>query len=208
MQERVRLPFMPLEKYREGFRVKISNNALNVLAAKTYKGIGRAWIVKFIKGGETTNSIVDLLNRDSKEKRQITFEEFEVIKERINDQIHKLAEFTDGVVAIGDPDFPSHRGSVKNSEQPILLFYRGELSLLNKKNKNVAVIGLIIPDTDTELIECEVVSRLVDNGATIVSGLALGCDTIAHRQALRSNGKTVAILPSALNEILPAENRG
>ena len=50
------------------------------------------------------------------------------------------------------------------------------------------------------------VSELVKNGATIVSGLALGCDSIAHRQTLRSNGKTVAILPSPLNHILPAKN--
>lgn len=36
--------------------------------------------------------------------------------------------------------------------------------------------------------------------------MALGCDTIAHKQALDSNGKTVAILPTPLNNILPAKN--
>ena len=80
------------------------------------------------------------------------------------------------------------------------------LSLLKKTNKNIAVIGLLNPDNDTEAIEQEVVAELVKNGATIVSGLALGCDSIAHRQALLSNGTTVAILPSPLNNILPASN--
>ena len=95
---------------------------------------------------------------------------------------------------------------LKNSEQPIVLFYRGDLSLLKETNKNIAVIGLLNPDRDIEKIEQEVVSELVKNGATIVSGLALGCDSIAHRQTLRSNGKTVAILPSPLNHILPTKN--
>jgi DNA processing protein len=187
--------------------VKISDNALNILAAKTYRGIGRAWVVRHIRGGETVNSVVARLNEDVKEERRITPEDFESNREIIKIDIGKLSDFADGVVASGDPNFPSYRGTVKNSEQPVVLFYRGELGLLNITNKNVAVIGLLNPDKDTEAIEREVVSRLVGNGATIVSGLALGCDSIAHRQALRSNGKTVAILPSPLNEILPAANK-
>jgi DNA processing protein len=38
--------------------------------------------------------------------------------------------------------------------------------------------------------------------------LAFGCDSISHQQALDSNGNTVAILPSPLNNILPARNKG
>jgi DNA processing protein len=81
------------------------------------------------------------------------------------------------------------------------------LNLLKATNKNVAVIGLLNPDKDTEVIEQEIVSELVKNGATIVSGLALGCDSIAHREALKSNGKTIAVLPSPLNNIMPATNK-
>ncbi len=79
--------------------------------------------------------------------------------------------------------------------------------MLNRINQNITVIGLLIPDQYTEIVENEVVSKLVSRGATIVSGLALGCDSVAHRQAILSMGKTVAILPSPLNEILPSKNR-
>ncbi len=188
--------------------MKISDNALNVLTAKTYRGIGRAWIVRHLRGNETANSIVALLNEGAKENRPITQEDFESAKDKIKSAIAKLAGFSDGVVAIGDKDFPSYRGSVKNSERPVAIFYRGDLSLLNKANRSIAVIGLLTPDKDTEAVESEVASKLVSCGATIVSGLALGCDTIAHRQALRSEGKTVAILPSPLDEILPTANQG
>ena len=184
-----------------------SENVINLLTAKTYNGIGRAWIVKNLKGNESVNTIVSRLNRDAKEDYHITIEEFEKNKERIKKDILRLEGFVDGVVAIGDTNFPPYRGKVKNSEQPIVLFYRGDLSLLKATNKNIAVIGLLNPDKDIEIIEQAVVAELVKIGATIISGLALGCDSIAHRQTLLSNGKTVAILPSPLKNILPATNK-
>ncbi len=187
--------------------VKLTENALNVLAVKTYRGIGRAWVVRNLRGNESAERLVALLNESAKKDKPITQVDFDIVRSKISDSIAKLAAFSDGVVAIGDKDFPSYRGNVKNSDQPVVLFYRGDLGLLSKPSRNVAVIGLLTPDKDTEVVEGEVVSKLVSHGATIVSGLALGCDTVAHRQALRSEGKTVAILPSPLNEILPSANR-
>ncbi len=187
--------------------MRISDNALNVLAAKSYRGIGRAWIVKHLKGNETASNIAGLLNETAKDGGPPTARDFEHAREKIKASIEELASYSDGVVAIGDKDFPSHRGSVKSGEQPVCLFYRGNLRLLDKTNKNIAVIGLLNPDKDTESIEGEVVAKLVSCGATIVSGLALGCDTVAHRQALRAAGKTIAILPSPLDDILPIANR-
>lgn len=186
----------------------ISDNALNVLAAKTYKGIGRAWIVRHLRGNETANKIVTFLNQDAKNDRPVTQEDFESVKEGIRSSLRGLAGVSDGVVAIGDEDFPSCRGDVKSSERPVALFYRGNLGLLARKSRNVAVIGLLNPDKVTELLESDFVSTLVGRGATIVSGLALGCDTAAHKQTLRSGGKTVAMLPSPLDDILPSANRG
>lgn len=183
-----------------------SDNTINILTAKTYKGIGRAWIVNNLRGNKTVDAIISLLNRDAKEDFHITLDDFEMKKGRIRENIQRIEGYMDGVIAINDSDFPPYRGKVKNSEQPVVLFYRGDLSLLKETNKNIAVIGLLNPDKDTELIEQEVVEELVKNGATIVSGLALGCDSIAHIHTLRSNGKTVAILPSPLNNILPATN--
>jgi DNA processing protein len=185
-----------------------SENALNILAAKTYRGIGKAWIIKNIKGNENVDFIVALLNKDAKEDFDITVADFERNKAEFQSAINKLEDYIDGVAAIGDKNFPAYRGKVKNSDQPILLFYRGDLSLLQLNNKNIAVIGLLNPDVETEIIEQELVYHLVKNGATIVSGLALGCDSIAHRQALVVDGKTVAILPGPLNKIMPAANKG
>lgn len=184
-----------------------TENAINVLAARTYKGIGKAWIVKNLSNNKSEDEIVTLLNFGSKVDYQITVDNFDKKKTLLKNMINESKEFVDGVVAIGDDDFPPHKGIVKNSEKPIFLFYRGDLSLLKEKNNNVAVIGLLNPDSDTEEIEREVVAKLVENGVIIVSGLAFGCDTIAHKQTLDSNGYTVSILPSPLNNIMPAGNK-
>jgi DNA processing protein len=187
--------------------MKYSEKAINVLTALKYKGVGKAWIVKKLNDNIKEDVIVSLLNKDTKESFNITLEDFLRKKSAIKNDINKLETLIDGVVAIGDEKFPQYRGKVINSQQPVVLFYRGNLSLLESTNKNVAVIGLLTPDKNTEKIEKKVVTELVINGATIVSGLALGCDTIAHRQTLCLNGKTVAILPSPLNNILPASNQ-
>ena len=67
-----------------------SDNTIHILSAKTYKGIGRAWIVKNLRGNETVNNIVSLLNRDAKEDYLITVEDFERNKVRIRADIQRL----------------------------------------------------------------------------------------------------------------------
>ena len=190
-----------------GVDMKYSENAINVMASRIYKGIGRAWIVKNLSTPKTEDAIVKLLNESSKSVDVITIDDFNKKKSTLRRILSESAGAIDGVVAIGDDDFPAHRGSVKNSERPIFLFYKGDLSLLSAKSKNIAVIGLLNPTREIEIAERNLVSGLVENGAVIVSGLALGCDSIAHLQALDSKGKTVAILPSPLNDIMPAKNK-
>lgn len=190
--------------------MKYTENSLNIFTAKSYKGIGNAWIVKNLKGNESVDTIVTLLNKTIKFKgEQTDVEEFERLKRDFEKKlIAKFENCCDGFVALGDKNFPQHRGIVKESEKPIFLFYKGDIDLLSIENKNISVIGLLNPDGDIEEREKKIVAQFVRNGATIVSGLAIGCDSISHQQALDSNGKTVAILPSPLNNILPARNKG
>ena len=188
--------------------MKYTDNSLNILTAKYYKGIGNAWIVKNMKGNESIDTIVSLLNKTIKGE-PTTVEEFERLKKDFETKlIEKFENSCDGFVALGDHNFPQHRGNVKESEQPVFLYYKGNIDLLSIENKNISVIGLLNPAGDIEERERKIVAQFVKNDATIVSGLAFGCDSISHQQALDSNGNTVAILPSPLNNILPARNKG
>lgn len=186
--------------------MKYTENAVNILTAKSYKGVGRAWIVKNLKGNESVNEIVSLLNEKTKQNNT-TVDDFESEKKIIKEKLAVFGECCDGLLAIGDNDFPTYRGEVKESEQPVYLFYKGNVNLLNIDNNNIAVIGLLNPDEEIEAREKKIVELIAKQDIAVVSGLAFGCDSIAHRQAIIS-GKTIAILPSPLNDILPAKNRG
>lgn len=186
--------------------MKYTKNAINIFTLKTYKGIGRAWIVKNIKGNESVEEIVSLLNKKSKQEEQITVDDFEFSKNQLITKLDVFEDSCDGLVAIGDKNFPKYRGNVKESEQPIFLFYKGDINLLDIENNNITVIGLLNPDPTIEAREQKIVAEIIKKDITIVSGLAFGCDSIAHKQAL-IGGKTVAILPSPLNNILPARNK-
>ena len=69
------------------------------------------------------------------------------------------------------------------------------------------MIGTLNPTEDIKKREERLVQELVKNGLTIVSGLAKGCDSIAHKICLENGGKTIAILPSTLEKIFPSENK-
>ena len=178
------------------------------MTAKAYKGIGNAWIVKNLGHNESVETIVALLNKTIKGQPTTSWD-FEQLKKKYESVIiGKMSGYCDGFVALGDDNFPQHRGKVKDSERPVFLYYKGDIELLDATNTNISVIGLLNPTEDIEMREQKLVAHFVKHNATIVSGLALGCDSISHREALNSNGKTIAILPSPLTSILPASNKG
>ena len=182
----------------------ISENALNVLTASEYRGIGKAWINKNLHGGETVEQIVRLIGEKD---YSVDVEGFMRTKSAIREEIYRLGDGIDGVTGIGDDDFPVIQSGVKDGDRPIALFYRGDISLIKAKTSNVAVIGLLTPTEQIEKDEQKVVCELVEQGKCIVSGLALGCDTIGHRETLDRGGKTVAFLSSPLTEVNPPSNR-
>ncbi len=187
--------------------IKYTENAINILTTVTYDNIGPAWIVKNLRGNESVDKIIQLINNSSLQNYTVTLDDFENKRKQIIEKINNLGESCDGIVAIGDKNFPKHRGAVKQQGQrPICLFYKGDINLLNINNDNISVIGLLNPDEKIEIREHKIVKELVNHNITIVSGLALGCDSIAHQEAL-NGGKTIAILPCPLNKILPESNK-
>jgi DNA processing protein len=175
-----------------------TENTLNILTVRTFPQKGPAWIHNNLKGNESIDKLCRLLETH----------EYEFCKKRdkIQSIIARLEDSIDGVVALGDSGFPQIRGNVKAADRPFALFYKGNLDLLQKENLNIAVIGVLNPDEKVEVTERMVTTEILKYGATIVSGLALGCDSIAHKTAIENNGKTIAILPSPLDSVIPKEN--
>ncbi|MBR2377104.1 MAG: DNA-processing protein DprA [Clostridia bacterium] len=118
----------------------------------------------------------------------------------------ELKEKSINVICVFDENFPSTNVKFKNSEKPFFFVYKGDITLLNNIDKNVAVIGVLTPTNEIVKREQKVVKSLTEKGLNIVSGLAKGCDTVAHSESVKNNAKTIAFLPTTIENIYPKEN--
>ncbi len=89
-------------------------------------------------------------------------------------------------------------------DAPYFLFCKGDISLLSAKS--IAIVGSRTPSNYGRIMTDKLSEGLAKNGVCIVSGLAYGVDSIAHRKALDEGGKTIAVLGSGFNNIYPAEH--
>ncbi len=76
---------------------------------------------------------------------------------------------------------------------PLALYVRGDYTCLNSENA-LGVIGSRTPSKYGEEAASTIVSQLCENGVLIVSGGAVGIDTVAHRTAIECGGKTVLVM--------------
>lgn len=87
---------------------------------------------------------------------------------------------------------------------PEELFVLGDRNLM--RFPRVSIVGTRNPSSQAVEHARRIVESLVHHGVVIVSGLARGIDTIAHRTAIEAGGKTLAVLGTALDRTYPSEN--
>ena len=88
---------------------------------------------------------------------------------------------------------------------PYVLFYYGDISLISDRTKNVAVVGSRKVSKEGKENIDYIVSGICKR-YNVVSGLALGIDTAAHKSALSNGGKTIAVLANGIEYCYPSEN--
>lgn len=186
--------------------IKYTQNSINILAAIRYKGIGKAKIVSYWHKDFSDEAIVELINQFTTGE-QTSLGEYNAVRQNIVQRISQIDSYADGIIGWLDEEYPFCRGNINNSEFPVVLFYKGDINLLDKRHQNISVIGVLNPKDSIILREQRMVSYLLKHNYVIVSGLAYGCDSIAHIQTLKENGKTIAILPSTLDNITPAQHK-
>lgn len=95
---------------------------------------------------------------------------------------------------------------VEQKYAPKRIYAAGPLKLAFMQPR-VAVIGTRKPTVRGTARAQSVSRRLADNDIVVVSGLAAGVDTLAHRTAMERGGRTLAVLGTPLNRTYPAQNR-
>lgn len=105
-------------------------------------------------------------------------------------------------IKIGDEEYPKKFLQLK--KPPKTIWVEGDTSLLEKPA--LAIVGSRKSTLYGEKIAKLFATRISKQGIVIVSGLALGIDTIAHTYSKNTLGNTIAVIGSGLNQIYPEEN--
>jgi len=100
-------------------------------------------------------------------------------------------------------DFPQGLKNIANP--PIVLYGRGDGNLVLKEN-GIGIVGSRRPTSYGVSVTEKFTAELVESGLTIISGMALGIDGIAHRECLKKGGKTIAVLGSGVDLPTPGEH--
>lgn len=101
-----------------------------------------------------------------------------------------------------DPRYPANLADAPL--RPPLLFTAGDLQPADRRA--VAVVGTRQPSVRGRHTARSVAHRLVDEGFTVVSGMAAGIDTAAHEAALERGGRTLAVVGTGLDHCYPRQN--
>jgi DNA processing protein len=121
-------------------------------------------------------------------------EVLELLKQR---NIHRF-----GIRVHHAGDYPPR---LRDAKYPVeLLYYRGAWELT--ETKCMAVVGTRNPTPDGIERASRLARELVARDYTVVSGLAAGIDTAAHRSAIEAKGRTIAVVGTPLGEVYPREN--
>jgi DNA processing protein len=102
-----------------------------------------------------------------------------------------------------DGEFPAALRAIPSP--PLILFVKGNTALLNEP-RIAAVAGSVSPGSGAGAACRRVIGALCRRGFAVVSGLARGCDTLAHRCCLEAGGMTLAVLAHGLDYCYPREN--
>ncbi|MBO4534735.1 MAG: DNA-processing protein DprA [Clostridia bacterium] len=147
---------------------------------------------------EWTDELTELLDEDHYAR---------LLKARQEDAVGKELEALDrlGAVALtwGGERYPACLNDL--DQPPIALYAQGDLSLL--ATRTLAVVGTRNITRYGRDVTQNFVADLVTNGFCIVSGLARGVDSVAHRTALSYEKPTIGVLPCGLDVVYPAENK-
>src|SRR6202162_5310731 len=114
-----------------------------------------------------------------------------------------MLETGTGLVPIADPRYPVLLKEI--FDPPVVLFTRGRLDLL--QSVMLGIVGTRRPTAYGIAATERLSPDLAQAGLTIVSGMARGIDTAAHRSTLEIGGDTVAVFGCGVDLVYPAENR-
>lgn len=134
----------------------------------------------------------------------LTNEDLAAAMARASEQLERAVKYSASILVHGDSDYPQ-RVFASNNPVPVL-YVRGDPTIWRDAG-SVAVVGS--RETRPPYAECarEFSSVASRKGIVIVSGFAIGADSIGHVTAFATEGRTICVMPCGLDMVFPPENR-
>lgn len=175
---------------------------------KSINGITNKTIGKIIKELGSIENILDLEEKDIYNLKNINLNVKENIVKykghlKVEDIKDKLYANSIEYICIEDEEYPDKLRNIYNP--PLLLFYKGDLSILNN-SLNIAMVGSRKPTTYGMDCATKISCQLSQRGVNIISGLAIGIDSYSHIGCMMGKGKTIGVLASSVDNVLPRCN--
>jgi DNA processing protein len=136
---------------------------------------------------------------------RVKIADFDILKKahfEAEKMLDRLSATNIDIVTYLDQDYPASFLTI--NDPPVFIFYSGDISITSQRC--VAVVGARNLSEKGKKIAYGLSAKLCKNNI-IVSGLAEGVDTEAHRATIENNGKTIAILGHGLDIIFPVQNK-
>ena len=185
-------------------------NKIDIAILKDISGIGDVAVMKIIefcnqKGVEDLYDLEKyslIVTPNITAKIQSIFSNLDFLYQKKQDEFDYYEINGIETISINDKEYP--KLLKESTNPPVILYYKGDINLLKKDL--VAVIGTRNNTKIGETITKKTTQFLVENNFVIVSGLAKGIDTIAHKSCLENGGQTIAVLPM-IDNIYPKQNQ-
>ncbi len=174
-----------------------------LLFLQSLKGVGKTTIhKKYLSGLSAINNIDDLFSLVLSNNKKISRDDIQKAWEKTEKQIGS------GITAITifDDAYPE-KLKVMKEDAPLILYAKGDVNALSLPG--IAIVGTREPSPWSKKVEEQLVRKILSlRDITVVSGLAMGCDKIAHKTTVYEQRKTIAVLPSGVNVITPSSHSG
>ncbi|MEQ8769257.1 MAG: DNA-processing protein DprA [Phycisphaerales bacterium] len=188
-----------------------SDAARDLLRLTLIKGLGPVRIARLVEAFGSARAVLGASPRDLATVRGIgdvmarrAAEGMRAADAAVDDELRKIADVGAHVVSIEDEGYPELLSQAPGA--PPVLMVRGELRAKEDDRHPVAIVG----SRSCTAYGVEQAERfagvLARSGLTIVSGGARGIDAAAHRAAMRSGGRTIAVLGCGLAKCYPPEH--
>lgn len=122
---------------------------------------------------------------------------------KVDELLEKFEEESIKLISIKDDSYPDTLRDLDDS--PPILFQKGRD--LDMASPSVAIVGTRRPTSYGKAMTEKIAFDLASAGVTIVSGMARGCDSAAHKGALKAGGYTVAVFGTGIDVCYPRENK-